>query len=98
MTTLRNTNAEHMVSVTFTETGHCLLALGRLDSAAQAYEESIRRASSLGDVRGAAVAKGQLAAVRLLQRRYEEALHSYTQARDTFEKLGEPRSVATIWH
>jgi tetratricopeptide (TPR) repeat protein len=93
-----DTNAEHMVSVTFTETGDCLVDLGRLDSAAQAYEERIRRASSLGDVRGAAVAKGQLATVRLRQRRYEAALDSYTQARDTFEKLGEPQSVATAWH
>jgi tetratricopeptide (TPR) repeat protein len=93
-----NTYAELMVGATFTETGDCLADLGRLDSAAQAYEETIRRALSLGDVRGAAVAKGQLATVRLMQRRYEEALDSYTQARDTFEKLGEPRTVATSWH
>jgi tetratricopeptide (TPR) repeat protein len=93
-----NTTAERMVSATITETGDCLLNLGRLDSAAQAYEEAIKRDTSLGDVRGAAVSKGQLATVRLLQRRYEEALDSYTQARETFEKLGEPRTVATAWH
>jgi tetratricopeptide (TPR) repeat protein len=93
-----NTSAERMVSATITETGDCLRALGRLDNAAQAYEETIKRDTSLGDVRGAAVAKGQLATVRLLQRRYEEALDSHTQARDTFEKLGEPRTVATSWH
>jgi len=93
-----NTTAQGMVSVTFTETGDCLSALGRLDSAAQAYEEAIRRDTSLGDVRGAAVAKGQLATLRLRQGQYQAALHSYTQARDTFEKLGEPLSVAIVWH
>ena len=45
-----------------------------------------------------AVGKGQLASVRLLQERYEEALASYKEARDIFEQLQEPASVAVIWH
>lgn len=93
-----NKDAEHMVTVTFTETGDCLRDLGRLDSAAQAYEEQIRRAPSTGDLRGAAVAKFQLGTVRLLQGQYEAALQSYAEARDTFEAVGEPREVSAIWH
>ncbi|MEI2772744.1 MAG: hypothetical protein V9G98_19075 [Candidatus Competibacter sp.] len=36
--------AERMASVCFAERGDCLLDLGRLDEAAAAYEEAIRRA------------------------------------------------------
>ncbi|MDQ2706811.1 MAG: tetratricopeptide repeat protein [Actinomycetota bacterium] len=93
-----NRNAELMHSGTFTEIGNCLADLGRLDEAAAAYEEHIRRAPKLGDLRGVAVAKGQLASVRRLQKRYAEALDSHAEARDTFEGLGEPRMVAVVWH
>jgi len=44
------------------------------------------------------VTQGQLATVLLLQKRYPEALEGYAQARARFEALGEPRSVAVIWH
>jgi tetratricopeptide (TPR) repeat protein len=45
-----------------------------------------------------AVAKGQLGSVLMLQKRYAEALAAYEEARQTFETLGEPLTVATIWH
>ena len=61
-------------------------------------KNGIRRARALGDLRGAAVAKFQLGTVRLLQKRYKEALEIYAEARDAFEALGEPRQVATVWH
>ncbi len=93
-----NKNAERMVAVTITEVGDCLRDLGRLDEAAQAYEERIKRARSMDDLRGIAVAEGQLGTVRLLQNRYGEALEIYSEARDAFETLGEPQMVATAWH
>jgi tetratricopeptide (TPR) repeat protein len=34
----------------------------------------------------------------MLQQRYAEALEIYAEAREIFESLGEPRSVAVIWH
>ena len=43
--------AERMASVCFTEQGDCLLDLGRLDEAAAAYEEAIRRDEQRGDDR-----------------------------------------------
>jgi tetratricopeptide (TPR) repeat protein len=87
-----------MASVAITDTGDCLFDLGRLNEAAAAYEEGIKRAAKLTDRRQAAVSKFQLGSVRLLQERYTEALKIYAETRDTFEALGEPRAVATAWH
>ena len=72
--------------------------LGRLDEAAAAYEEGIRRAEQLGDDREVAVGKGQLGTVRMDQRRYGEALAAYAEARERFTALDEPGTVAVSWH
>ena len=72
--------------------------MGRLDEAAAAYEESIRRAEKLGDDRDVAVGKSQLGTVRMQQRRYKEALKAYEEARERFTRLDEPGTVAVIWH
>jgi tetratricopeptide (TPR) repeat protein len=93
-----NPESDLMAGVTLGEIGHCLLALGRWDGAAAAYQDVIAHATRSGDDRSVAVANGQLAAVRLEQGRYSEALAGYTTAREVFQKLGEPRSVAVIWH
>jgi tetratricopeptide (TPR) repeat protein len=93
-----NTNAEVMAATAINDSGDCLRALGRLDEAAEAYQESIRLSEKLEDQRGVAVSKGQLGSVRLLQERYAEALEIYTEARDIFASLGEPGSVAIFWH
>ncbi len=90
--------AEGMASACFTEQGDCLRNLGRLDEAATAYEEGIRRGEQHGDDRGVAVGKGQLGTVRMLQRRYPEALAAYSQARERFTQLDEPGTVAVYWH
>ncbi len=93
-----DSDAERMASVAIVETGDCLRDLGRLDEAAGAYEEAIKRAGKFDDRRQVAINKFQLGTVRMLQKRYGEALEIYAKARDTFEALGEPRSVATVWH
>jgi len=90
--------AERMESACLTEQGDCLRDLGRYDAAAAAYEESIRRGEQQGDLRGVAVRKGQLGTVRLNQQRYAEALETYKEARETFSRLNEPGSVASVWH
>ncbi len=90
--------AERMASVSIAEQGACLLQLGRYDSAAAAYQESIRRGEQRGDQREVAVSKGQLGTVRLGQQRYAEALDAYQQARDSFSRLNEPGSVAIVGH
>jgi tetratricopeptide (TPR) repeat protein len=79
-------------------TADCLRDLGRFDDAAAAYEGAARRHEQLDDLRWVAVDKGNLGTVRMLQERYDEALEAYSEARDTFQSLGEPRSVAALWH
>jgi tetratricopeptide (TPR) repeat protein len=90
--------AEGMASTCLADQGGCLLALGRYDAAAAAYEEAIRRAEQRGALRSVAVGKGQLGSVRLKQQRYAEALEAHQQARDTFSRLNEPGTVAIAWH
>ena len=87
-----------MASICLGEQADCLTDLGRLDEAAAAYEESIKRHVQLGNERDVAVRKGQLGTVRILQRRFQEALEAWNEAREIFEDLGETRSVATAWH
>ncbi|HEY3227755.1 MAG TPA: tetratricopeptide repeat protein, partial [Roseiflexaceae bacterium] len=93
-----NESAAHMRSVVLSRSGDCLRDLGRLDEAAAAYEETIKHHEKGNSTRDVAVSKFQLATIRLLQRRYAEALKIYVEARDMFESLGEPGSVAIAWH
>src|SRR6185369_14692448 len=93
-----NKAAERMAGVAITETGDCLQVLGRLEEAALAYEEGGRRARAREDLRSEAVNQFQLGTVRLLQKRFSEALEIYVASREAFERLGEPRLVATAWH
>jgi tetratricopeptide (TPR) repeat protein len=90
--------ATRMASVCLADQGGALLALGRLDEAAAAYEKGIQRASALADVRGAAVRRGQLGTVHLQRGDLAAALAAYRQARQDFEGLNEPAAVATAWH
>lgn len=90
--------AETMASACYAERGDSLRELGRLDEAAAAYEESIRRAEHGNDARSIAVSKAQLGTVRLEQQRYEEALTAYAEARKRFTELGEPGNVSASWH
>ena len=93
-----NRSAAGMTMKSWAELGDCLQALGRLEESAECYETSMGLAEELEDRRAAAVAKGQLGTVRLLQRRYGEALKAWTAFRTTFESLGETGTVATAWH
>ena len=90
--------AEHMASACIVEMGDCLLDLGRLEAAAEAYQEAIHRATLQGAERSIAVGKGQLATVWLAQGRYQEALQASVEARALFHRLNELGSVAGFWH
>ena len=89
---------EQMASACLTEQGDCLRDLGRYDAAAAAYEEAMRKAELQGLLRDIAVCKLQLGTVRLAQQRYAEALEAYKEARDTFSRINEPGTVASVWH
>jgi tetratricopeptide (TPR) repeat protein len=89
---------ERMASVTLAEQADCLKNLGRLDKAADTYNENIKRAEKLKDYRQVAVGKGQLADVLRLQKNYTEAIAAYEEALTIFETQNEPKSVAVIRH
>jgi tetratricopeptide (TPR) repeat protein len=91
-------DAKRMLSVAIGESGDCLIALGRLDEAAAAYQEAINLDEEGDNLRSLAVNKNELGYVLLRQGRFAEALKIYDEARGIFESLGEPRSVAAIWH
>jgi tetratricopeptide (TPR) repeat protein len=78
--------------------GDCLILLGHLEEATQAYEEAIKQAEALQYSREVANGKWRLGIVRMQQGRYAEALAAYQSARQTFAELGEPRQVAGLWH
>jgi tetratricopeptide (TPR) repeat protein len=87
-----------MLAVCLAETGDNLRALGRVEEAAAVYEESIRHAQQLGADRDVARGNLELGTVRLMQRRYPDALKAFAEARERFTKLDEPSSVAASWH
>ncbi|MCP4647184.1 MAG: hypothetical protein GY852_05515, partial [bacterium] len=62
-----NTSAARMASACFTEQGSCLFDLGRLNEAAEAYEEGIKLGEERDAVRDIAVGKLNLGTVRLYQ-------------------------------
>ena len=90
--------AKRMASVCLTERADCLANLGRLDEAAAIYEETAAERKGANDPRAAAVSRLQLGTVRMLQRRYRDAIDAYNETRKVFEALGEPKTVAIAWH
>ena len=91
-------DAGRMASKCLTEKGTCLLFLGQYEDAATVYQEAIEAGEKEEDWREVAVGKGQLATVRMYQKRYKDALELYEEVKDIFRQLGEESSIATIWH
>lgn len=91
-------SASSMEFVIIAEQGDALRDLGRLETAATAYNEAIRGFESIGDARSAAGARGQLGSVYLLLGRSQDALDSYHNSLRQFEALGEPAAIAMSWH
>ncbi|UCH94270.1 MAG: CHAT domain-containing protein, partial [Candidatus Aminicenantes bacterium] len=93
-----NKTAAEMAASALIQKGDCLLGLGRLQEASEAYEESIEQTEKLECLRDVAVGKIQLGTVRMHQKRLGDALNAYEEALKIFADLGEPSTVATIWH
>ncbi len=91
-------NAKRMASVALARQADSLTGLGQLDEAVDRYAKAIKRSEDQNDLRQVAAVKGQLATVRLQQKKYTEALAEYQGALDIFEKQDEPKSVAISWH
>jgi tetratricopeptide (TPR) repeat protein len=93
-----DTSAANMAVTSLTERGIALTDLARLDEAAAAYEKVIEEADALGYRRAAALSRGELGTVRILQQRYPEAIAAWDQARRTFDDLDDLNMVAVAWH
>ncbi len=91
-------DAARMSSVCLSDKGQCLMALGRLDKAAQAYEAAVKLDEKRDDSRAVGVDKGRLGTARMYQKRYNEALTLHHEARQIAETLQDPGSTATSWH
>lgn len=90
--------ARHMVALAADESGQCQTQLGKLESAARAYQDAIDLSVGTGDRRQEAVSRSNLGVVLARQQRYVEALEACTQGRNVFESLGEPANVAIGWY
>src|SRR5262249_34988541 len=71
--------AARMLGAVAGESGDALVNLGRLEEAAASQERGIAIHEQWGSRRNAAVGRGQLGTVRLLQGRLQEALEAYEQ-------------------
>ncbi len=86
------------MSVVLHEQANCFQLLGQLDEAAQKCVEYITWSEKLNNVRGVAVAKANLAAIRISQENYGDAIALYQDARSLFEQQDSPLLVAGIWY
>lgn len=90
--------ADVMVASCLSEEGSCLCEMERLEEAAAAVEEAVRRAERRGADRAVAVDNANLGTGRLLQERHPEAHSAYREVPERFTRRQESGSVATTWH
>ncbi len=78
--------------------GTLLLDLDRYSEAERAYEEGLKVARQLEDVRSQSATLQQLARLSLRQGKHDEARSYCAAARDLIGSLGEPAQEAMSWH
>lgn len=72
--------------------------VGDYAGALTAYEISLACYEEMGDLRNAAITRGQLGTLALLQGDLATATQSYGDAIETFQTLGESAMEAVYWH
>jgi tetratricopeptide (TPR) repeat protein len=91
-----NAHAERMLAVTAATTGDCLRLLGKLEKAAEAYQEAIDQATRCEDKRQVITSMNNLGVVRVEQRRIDEAMGIFNKVLPMVESFEEPRNVAMV--
>lgn len=91
-------SARRWRAICLDEWGDVLVSLGRYAEACEVYTEALDDHLAVADLRGAAVSRGQRATARFFLGDLEGALQGHIEARETFDQLGEQRSVAIAWH
>ncbi|MGK7956454.1 MAG: CHAT domain-containing protein [Crocosphaera sp.] len=86
------------IGVMQTDLGDMLRATGDYAGAKQAYEDSLKNAQDLSDIRQEAVVTGQLGTLAQAQGNLSEAKERYKEALTVFQTLNESASEAIAWH
>lgn len=94
----RHPGSRRMAATCITDAADCLVVLGRAAEAVGRYDEAIRAAEALGDVRAVAVATYQQASARLELRDHPGALAGCQRAAAMYRKMGEVARLASIAH
>lgn len=93
-----NKSAEDMVSTTIGQKADCLINLGKLDEAVEAYEKALKIVEKNKNVRAIAINKGHLGIAYLRQKKYKEAIEAYEDKKNIVEKLGEFQMMSVTYH
>ncbi len=80
------------------ELGDLFTALGKFDRARQAYDASLAIDETLGDRRGMALTKGQMANLAMAQHDPSTAINLYKEILQIFQKVQDPSNEAHTWH
>jgi tetratricopeptide (TPR) repeat protein len=80
------------------ELGDIFTTLGAFERARQAYDASLAIDEMLGDRRGTAITKGQMANLAMAQHDPSTAINLYKEILQIFQQLQEPLNEAHTWH
>jgi tetratricopeptide (TPR) repeat protein len=84
--------------VMLTDKADALAEQGKYAEARKAYEDGLKVAEELNDLRQQGVVLGQLGTLAMREGDLKEAAERYRAALALFQRLREPASEATVWH
>ncbi|MCG6138181.1 MAG: CHAT domain-containing protein [Nostoc sp. LLA-1] len=91
-------SVKELIAVLQTKLADELKEMGNYNEARIAYEAGLAIYIELENFYGVAVSNGQLGALSLDQRDFQEAEKRYLEALTTFQQLNEPAKEALAWH
>lgn len=91
-------DAKEMLARVYADLADNLAAAGQFDEAQQAYEIARKIVEEADDHRSVGAVLGQMGTLAMKRGDLAEAATRYTEALETFRKLGEPQMEAVAWH
>jgi tetratricopeptide (TPR) repeat protein len=92
-----SSRAEPSAAVALIEIADVMLDIKMVAEAAFVFEEAAEAALEEGDPLHAAIAKGQLAQIRVAEKRYDDAVTLCGQVRDSFAAMNDRDMLARAW-
>jgi tetratricopeptide (TPR) repeat protein len=92
-----SSRAEPSAAVALIEIADVMLDIKMIAEAAVVFEDAAGAATAEGDPLHAAIAKGQLAQIRVAEKRYEDAVSLCGQVRDIFAAMNDRNMLARAW-